>query len=127
MILKLFAVGLIAVLLCIFLRRYHPEAATLTAIGAGLVILALSTGMLGTIVPAVQGMATRAGVPPGHLMLLLKVLGISYLGQFTASIARDGGETALAQKIEFGAKICIMALITPLFITLVQMITDLLP
>jgi stage III sporulation protein AD len=127
MIVKLVAIGIIAALLCTILRKYHPEAALVTALLAGLILFAMTANDLKNIFQSIQGIAEDSGLPISHLTLLFKVLGISYLAQFASSIAADAGETSIAQKIEFTSKISILALSSPLFLSLIRMIVSLLP
>ena len=56
--------------------------------------------------------------------VILKSLGIGILAQTTADICRDSGETAIASKVEFAAKIIILLLAIPILKTLLELIAD---
>ena len=50
----------------------------------------------------------------GEYTVLMKALGIGVVCQFTAELCRDAGETVLASRVEFFAKIEILLLSVPL-------------
>ena len=79
------------------------------------------------IVRRIKEISVKSNIPGEYTKLLLKVLGIGYLTDFSASAAKDAGENSIAQKIEFAGKISITALAMPLFFNLIDVITDLLP
>ena len=96
------------------------------SVAVGVLIISMLYGDLGNVVQVFRSLAETSGLPDGHAALLLKVLGIAYLSQFGASLAADCGEKLIAEKIEFAGKIFIIALSTPLFVTLIDAITGLL-
>ena len=44
------------------------------------------------------------------LTIILKVIGISYVVEFAASVCKDSGESAIASKVEFAGKCIILVL-----------------
>ena len=58
--------------------------------------------------------------------VLLKMTGIAYLIEFTASSCKDAGETAIASKVELAGRILIMAMSIPILTTLLETISQLL-
>ena len=62
---------------------------------------------------------------PQILDILIRVLGISYLTDFSASICKDMKETSLAAGIEICGKAEILIISLPLFTKLMELCTDL--
>lgn len=61
------------------------------------------------------------------LLILLKITGIAFLTEFAVSICKDSGETAIANKIDLGGKIIIIAISIPIISALLELVIKLLP
>jgi stage III sporulation protein AD len=69
-------------------------------LAAGLIIFTMIVQRLQGLVTVMGSMAQTAALPSGLLWLLLRVVGISYLGEFGAQMCRDAGESGIAAKVE---------------------------
>lgn len=58
---------------------------------------------------------------------MLKILGVAYLAEFASVICRDAGEQAVAQKVEFAAKVIIAVLALPILVAILESIMDIMP
>jgi stage III sporulation protein AD len=56
-------------------------------------------------------------------MSIAKVVGVAYITEFSAQLCSDAGENALAQKVELGGKLVIIAIASPIILHLVNVIT----
>jgi len=61
------------------------------------------------------------------LTTILKIVGIAYIGDFGAQVCRDAGESAIASKVEFAAKVLVLIVALPIVVGLLETITRLLP
>lgn len=68
--------------------------------------------------------AQKCGIPHSLITLLYKVVGTAYLGQFSAALCRDAGETALAAALEFCTKMMILLMSLPLLTSLFEKIIN---
>ncbi|MBQ8682240.1 MAG: stage III sporulation protein AD [Selenomonadales bacterium] len=120
-------IGMTAVLLSLVIRRSHPELAVqITIVVAGIVFLVV-LGKLYTIIELFEQMAQRAGVGQTYLVILLKIIGISYLTEFGAQICRDSGEGAIASKVEMAGKVMILVMAVPIIAFALDTILRLMP
>lgn len=113
-------IGLTAVMV---LRTIRPEYAMLAGILTGLILLAAAVLELSSVIGYIQDMTDNTGFSL-YSSVILKSLGIGILAQTTADICRDSGETAIASKVEFAAKIIILLLAIPILKTLLELIAD---
>ena len=60
------------------------------------------------------------------MKILVKIVGIGYIADFSAGIAEESGSKMLGEKIIFGAKIIIFAVSIPLIQMLFNVVTELL-
>ncbi|MDI6709683.1 MAG: stage III sporulation protein AD [Bacillota bacterium] len=112
--------GLIAAVLIVLIRQHKPELALLLSIGAGAVLFLLVLGKVGAVIDVLRDLAARANVNMVYLGVVLKIVGIAYIGDFGAQLCRDAGEGALASKIEFAAKVLILVLAVPIVLAVME-------
>lgn len=101
--------------------------AMLVALAAGLLLFAAAAGRLSEIVSALQSLADRAGLSDGALPQLLRIVGVAAVAEIAGSLCRDAGEGALAQKIELGGKLAVLAMAMPLALALTELVLGLMP
>ena len=125
-IIKIIAVGLIAVIIVIIIKQYKPEFAIYVSIITGAIILYMIFGKLQGIINLLQNIGSKAGVNSQFLSLLLKITGIAFLAEFAINICKDAGEGAIASKIEIGSKVIIVSMSIPIISSLLDVILKLL-
>ena len=125
-IIKITAVGLIAVIIVIIIKQYKPEFAIYISIITGAIILYMIFGKLQGIINVLQNISSKAGVNSQFLSLLLKITGIAFLAEFAINICKDAGEGAIASKIEIGSKVIIVSMSIPIISSLLDVILKLL-
>ena len=57
-----------------------------------------------------------------YLTVLLKMIGVTYLAQFSSGICKDAGYSSIAGQIEIFAKLYIMVLSIPVLLALMEAI-----
>ncbi|MBT9258392.1 MAG: hypothetical protein KM310_01345 [Clostridiales bacterium] len=114
--------ALFLVFVVILFRPVRPELATLLALAAGALILLSLLPTLLLLVGALRDLMARTQVDFSYVAMVVKVVGIAYLAQFAADVARDAGETALAGKIELGGRVAILAAALPALWTFMEVL-----
>ena len=125
-IIKVIAVGLIAVIIIIIIKQYKPEFSIYISLITGAIILYMIFGKLQGIINLLQNISNKAGVNTQFLSLLLKITGIAFLAEFAINICKDAGEGAIASKIEIGSKVIIVSMSIPIISSLLDVILKLL-
>lgn len=126
-IVKIIAIGMIALIVIIIIKQYRPEFAVYISIIAGILILMLALQKMGNIVSLIQEISEKSGVNGKFLSILLKITGISILAEFAVSICKDSGESSIASKIEMGSKVIIIAMSIPIISSLLELMLEILP
>lgn len=119
-------ISLTALILSLFLKDSNKTVSVILVLFAAALLFFKMLGSVSEITKTLNEIAGRAGELTSYIKLMFKVLGIALITQITADICRDCGETALAGQTEVAAKVIIVALILPLFETVVKIITGLL-
>ena len=126
-IIKIIAIGLIALVIVIILKQYRPEYTIYVSIIAGILILFLAIEKLSGIINLLQSISDKTYINKQFLGILLKITGIAIITEFAASICADAGEKAIASKIEIGSKVIIIAMSIPIISSLLELIIEILP
>ena len=126
-IVKIIGVGLIALIIIVLLKQYKPEFAVYVSLIAGTIILFMILDKLSGIVTIISNLSQKASMNSEFLMILLKITGIAFLTEFAVSICKDSGETAIANKIDLGGKVLIIAISIPIISALLELVIKLLP
>lgn len=121
-IIKIIGIGLIALILIIVIKQYKPEFALYISIAAGLIIFFLVMEKLSGIIDLLMNLSNKANINQDFIIILLKITGIAILSEFAISVCKDAGEAAIASKIDFGAKIIMVAISIPIIASLLEMI-----
>ena len=126
-IIKIIGIGFISVIIIILLKQYKPEFSLYVSLLAGALILLISFDKISGIVSLIQSLASRTSLGSEFLGILLKVTGIAILTEFAVSICKDAGESDIAEKIDMGGKICMIAISIPVISSLLNTISSILP
>lgn len=118
---------MIALIIIIILKQYKPEFVIYVSIIAGAIILFLVMDKLTGIIGILSNLSNKAGINSEFLGILLKITGIAFLTEFAVSICNDSGETAIANKIDLGGKIIIIAISIPIISSLLELMIKILP
>lgn len=126
-IIKIIGIGLIALILIIIIKQYKPEFAVYVSLIAGALILVLSLSKISGIIDLINNLTSKVSIHKEFITLLIKITGIAILTEFTVSICKDTGETAIASKIDMGGKVVMVSMSVPIIAGLLETIMKILP
>ena len=119
---KLIGIALIGVVAVSVLRTAKPEFAALAVIGAGVVMVITMISSLQTAILAFDELVQKSGIDDRVFSAVLKIIGIGYLTEYSASVATDAGCASVAQKLQFGGKIVIFLMSVSVVTALVDVV-----
>lgn len=114
------------VLMCSLVVREHNKSfAFILSVAGGILSFLTISDKVSELFSSL--MSLSESVPSGvmYVKLMLKVLCIVIITQFTVDICRDNGENALASFTEVSAKVLVLSLVMPLFETVISMVVGL--
>lgn len=124
-ILKVGAFGIAGVILAMTVKNSKPEFTTLISLAICVCIFVYISAKLEVVLKGVNDLIDMSGIKEEYFKSILKMLGITYVGEFSADICRESGHGAVAGQIEMFAKISIFAMCIPVLTVLVQTIKEL--
>lgn len=125
-IIKIIGIGFLTLIITIILKEYRKDYAIFAVIIGGSIILFFSIDILENIIYFIDKLSKNSYYE-NFISLLLKITGISILSEYAISICKDSGETAIANKIDFGSKLIVISLSIPVISTALESLTSLLP
>ena len=126
MIVKLIGIALIGIVAVSLLRSAKPEFAVFAVIGTGIVMVITMISSLQSAILAFDDLVEKSGMDDRVFSAVLKIIGIGYLTEYSASIATDAGCASIAQKLQFGGKIVIFLMSISIVTALVDVVSGLL-
>lgn len=126
-IIKIIGIGLIALILIMILKQYKPEFVIYVSLLAGALILTLTFSRISGIIDLLNNLAGKISIHQEFLTLLIKITGIAILTEFTVSICKDSGESAIASKVDMGGKVMMISMSIPIIAGLLETILKILP
>lgn len=113
-IFKIIGIGLVGGILSMTVKQYKREYAVLVGLVTVTVILFMTLDTLGDAIYSVRLITEQSGVDTRYFTAVMKVVGVAYVTQYGAEILRDGGEGAVALKVELAGKVFILGLTLPI-------------
>ena len=122
---KVLVLGIIISMLVVFLKQVKPEYALLCLIVGSIVLLLYILNYLTEVFAFFQEVIDKTGISSNLFVSLLKIVGLGYLVEFSASVCRDSGNNSIADKVILAGKVMIFVLSMPIIRNLFEMILEL--
>ena len=121
-VVRIVMLGMTGVLLGLFLKGTKPEYSIYISLAAGILIFFYMTEKLSYLFSSVLKIQEYLPLDTEYLTTLLKIIGITYIGQFSSGICKDAGYGAIGGQIEIFTKHYIMVLSMPVLLALMETI-----
>lgn len=118
--------ALTSAVLALALRQKNAEIAFLLTIACSAMVLIGVLDNVASVAEAVQQIVAASQINTGYIAVLLRVIGICLLTEFTANACRDAGSTALAENITLAGKLMATAAALPLYVDILNTVKGLL-
>ena len=105
MIFKLVGIAIIGVIVVSLLKTAKPEFAVFATIATGVVMVVTMLSSLQSVILAFDGIVKKSGIDDGVFTAVLKIIGIGYLTEYSASVAMDAGCASIPMRMSCGGKL----------------------
>ncbi len=113
----------ITAITAILLKSTKPELSFAVTVTGVIVILIFVADMLQNTVNIISTIAKLTGIENGLIKILLKIIGVGYLTEFSAGILNDFGSSAVADKVVLGGKLTILILSLPIIESVLKLMS----
>ncbi|MDO4321759.1 MAG: SpoIIIAC/SpoIIIAD family protein [Lachnospiraceae bacterium] len=121
---KIVCLGLSGVMLGLLLRQVKSPFAEVISLATCLLIIFYSLTKLSAVFGMINTLGSYFSGQKEYFRILLKIIGITYLADFSSNICRDAGYSAIAGQIEIFGKISILAVSSPIILALLEAVYD---
>lgn len=119
---KIALIGVGAAILAAWIKTIRSEYAVWILLLAGVFLGLSALVKLESVVEQLRFLQAYFSGYESYFQLLLKILGITYLAEFSADLCRDAGAGTLASQIELLGKLSILVLCLPIMTSLLETI-----
>ena len=112
-IFRIIGVAFVTAVAAIVLKSSKPDLSFAVTVTGVIIILIFVADMLQNTVNIISSIAGMTGIENGLIKILLKIVGIGYLTEFSAGLLNDFGSNAVADKVTLAGKLTILVLSLP--------------
>lgn len=122
--LKIGILGIVGILLAIQFKSNRAEYGIYIGVVTSIIIFFYVITKLEIVVETIEKISNYIDINDAYLSTLIKMIGITYIAEFSSSICKDAGYTAIAGQIEVFGKISILAVSMPILLSLLETINS---
>ena len=117
-------IGVAGTLLAVQFKSGKSEYGIYISVALSLVIFFAIIGRLEVIIDALRTIANFINMDTAYICTLIKMLGITYVAEFSAGICKDAGYQTIALQIEIFGKLAVLVLSMPVLMALLNTIKE---
>ena len=122
---KIIVMGLLFAVIIIYLQSVNKEIALVATIVAGIIMVMTIVNMIYQVFSLYEKLASVGGISNDVLKLIIKITLICYIIEFAIGIIEDFGLKSLADKVSVAGKLIILIMATPVIVSLINLIGNL--
>jgi stage III sporulation protein AD len=119
---KIAVIGIAAIILAIMFKKGKEEYSLYISIAACVLIILWGIGKLEVILDAIEQLQGYIQMNKAYIGILIKIIGITYITEISASLCKDSGYQAIGDQIELVGKLTILAISMPIMLALLETI-----
>lgn len=119
---KIALIGIIAIMLAITFKKGKEEYSLYISIAACILILLWGISKLETILDGISQLQGYIKLNQSYIGILVKIIGITYITEISASLCKDSGYQAVGEQIELVGKLAILAISMPIMLAILETI-----
>lgn len=124
-VLKIAIAGIVGVLFAVQLRSIRPEYSMYIGLATCVILFFYGVSKLSVVVDTLNSIQNYIQISDVYIAVLLKIIGITYIAEFSSAICKDAGYQAVAGQIEVFSKLVILAVSMPILTALLETIDGL--
>ncbi len=121
-IIRIALLGIVGSLLALKLKTYKPEFGVVLSLCLCLFFLFFAVEKLKQIIDFLNSIQSFMSVNPVYVAVLLKLIGIAYVCEFSSNLCKDAGYQSIATQVEIIGKLTILVVSMPIINTLLETI-----
>ncbi len=123
-IVRIGVLGVAGVLFALLLKTQKQEFSLYIGFAVGMIIFAFAMDKLSEVLDNMVIFQRYIDTGNMYFMILLKVVGITYICEFCSAVCRDAGYIAVAGQIEVFGKLSVLITGMPILVAIVENISQ---
>ncbi len=124
-IVSICGLAIVTTILTIALKRHNHELSILISFGSAVIILLCVLEYVLTSIDKVSSIFAQANISTQYVVILLKVMGICFLTEFTCDCTKESGLLALSGNIALAGKVLVFITAMPMFMEVLDVVVKL--
>lgn len=125
-IIQIAGIAISGILMVSIVKAFKPELAIYIVLSTVIIILIISMEQLTYVFQFLKSVYNDMSYGKEYFPIIIKVLVVAYLSDFTAQLCNDAGESAIGSKVELAGKIIIFYISLPILISILKLINSIL-
>ena len=102
------------------MNEMNSNIGVILSIVIGLIVILMILSKIGSIIQLFTQMATSYNIDLAFLKIVVKIIGISYICEFTIDMLTSMGEVNIAKKVALAGKVIIVYMAVPIMTALMD-------
>ncbi len=119
-------IAFVTAVAALVLKSTKPELAFAVTVAGSVILLLFVFETFRDTLSIFSEIAEKTGIESSLVKVILKMVGIGYLVEFSAGILNDFGQNSLADKLVFCGKIVVLVLAVPIIESVLDLVIRLL-
>ena len=121
-IINICLIAIVGVITAVIVKGYKPEISLIVIIALSLVFFAWMLEIFGEMQSQFQAIAEELEQNKSFYKILFKIIGITYICEFSSGICKDAGHSSIAGQIEIVGKMLVLLSGIPILISVIETI-----
>ena len=123
-IINICLIAIIGVITAVIIKGYKPEIGMLVVIALSLFFLAWMLEIFEEMQSQFNAIAAELEQNKSFYKILFKIMGITYICEFSSGICKDAGHSSIAMQIEILGKMLVLLSGIPILVSVIETIKN---
>ncbi len=125
-IMRIAAIAVAGVIMASVVKSFKPELSLYVVLATVMIIFLMALDKLTAVFQFLSTVYGEMTYGKDFFPIIVKVLVVAYLADFTSQLCKDAGERAIGSKVELAGKIVIFYLSMPILLAILELINSIL-
>ncbi len=125
-IMRIAAIAIVGVIMASVVKSFKPEFSIYVVLATIVIIFLMALNKLTAVFQLLSSVYGEMTYGKDFFPIIVKVLVVAYLADFTSQLCKDAGEGAIGSKVELAGKIVIFYLSMPILLAILELINSIL-
>ena len=116
--------GILTIVIAMAMKQGRAEFGTFVSLSGSILIAWVAVSLLDGMMRSFERISKLLPMEKEYIVLMLKMIGVTYLSEFASSLCRDAGYSAVAGQIELVGKLTILSIGMPIMFALFETIAS---